>query len=1374
MQLWLAASAALAFSIAGCGGGTSPNPRVAPTITSTPPSTATVGVPYNYTVTVAGMTPMSFEVLSGPDGFEVHPTSGVVTWTPSAIGTESVEIRATNLAGSDTQSFDVEVFGSNGPVFTTEPPLEATVAAPYAYDPMVVADGAVTWTAPTAPDGLSIEESTGAVRWTPSSDQTGPQTVTIRATEVEGGLSTDQSFVVTVADTGGPAVITSMPPGMVYEGELWTYAATAAGAPTIEWDVVAPSTGSPALGVTIVDEPAEGPSATIEWSTVGVLPGDYTVAIRVDNGLGEPDVQELVIRVEPRPPVPEIDLVTMPPPSTVFVGATYGYDVNLVPGSESPGVVFSLVGATTPEDLAVSVNPTTGEIGFTASEVNGEIEYAYTVRAENVLGEGDERTITVDAVLAPAEPMLVVTPDTSFELEVGASFAGASAIATGNPAPTLSIGGTLPDFLDFDASTGLLSASSTKPAPDVGDIGSYGFDIVATNTEGMDSETIDIVVVAAAPGVDSITPAAGRRQSDVPVVVRGTGFVAAASPTVRIERDGYEEDLPTSFVDENTLSALVPTNVSRPAGVYDVVVDQGSTTALTKRFTVTEGDGSTIGGSIASDLTLSAAASPHVVTGNVRIEGGATVTVEPGAVVMFGPNSNLRIDVGTSGAGALVADGGEPNVGDQIVFTRFQEVGGSAPSGHYRGLRFGANNVSSVTHLRNVVVEFGGRRNSATDQGAIEVSSGSAPIMTDMIVRESLNYGVYAQAGAGTDSVTWFDRNQLSSNARGPINIGSDDIATLGVNLDMIGNGVDRVFVRGSSVTRAMSAWTNYGIPFFVSAGLTIRGGATLSLEPGTELRFGQSTRLRVSIPGSGMELGTLVATGTPESPIRMVADANPWNGVYIDDDAQGGTVLRHVRIEGFGSSSNGGVRVDPSTKVAIIENCLVRTSTSGSTGVYAQGGAEIQSFENNVIDVQGTSVNAPFRVFHDFLSASNRYETPLRVRAGLAEGSIAWAKPTATDGTTQVIRPDGNLTVDEGIFSIAAGVRIEMPLNGQLSVIDSQLLIGGTESEPVVFEPVAGADYWHRIRLRGAGMTGPSAVSNAVLMAVGGSPSQGPSSSRAGIVLETNSGSPALASIRDTMILDSNGYGMSFADGTHCEGGCTGNTITGARFSAVRIAANFVGRLGAPNALSGNNTTNTLGHEGVWVTGDVVDTSAVWPSNGVPYVVHGDVEVRQSHPFAPIPVMTVEPGTELRFAEGRRLRVGEGNDATLDARGSAEAPIVFTSLDTTTPTFWDGIDFNQGSDGSVLDHVVVSYGGERSGTGNVNFRIGSVVTIGTVTFSLSEEYGARIDTGSAPMFMGAPAARVYELNGQASIPGSGDPAFDCVRNIGTGTCDAL
>lgn len=1363
-----AAFLAAALALIGCGSGANPDNQ-APQITSTAPTEAVVDEPFEYRVTAEGLAPIAYMLSTGPDGMAIDSESGLVTWTPSEEGSVAVTVTAMNLAGSDSQSFDLDVVVSAGPVFTTTPPAEASVGAEYAYDPAVVANGSVTWSAPTAPEGMTIDETSGAVRWTPNAGQVGSHDVTIRATEDDGGASADQSFTVTVDEGGGPAVITSAPPTLVVQGETWTYDATAAGAPPIAWSLVTPPSGTPADGVTIDTVPPEGAAVTLSWDTVGVSPGDYTIAIEVRNGLGDPNVQEFTVTVDPRPPVPVIDLVTVPPPATIFVGGTYMYDVDLTPESDSPGVIWSIVeGSTVPSDLAITIDRDTGEVTFTASEANGEIEYSYRVRVTNVLGESDEATITVDAVFPPATPVLMVTPATSFTVEVGESFPGASASATGNPTPTLSISGTLPDFLEFDPLTGLLSASTIKPSPVEADIGSYAFDIVATNSEGMDSVTIDVDVIAAPPSVDSITPAAGRRQSDVAVVVRGSGFVAGATPTVVLELGGFSETLPTNFVDDTTLTATVPTDLTRPSGVYDVVVDQGSTTALTKRFTVTEGDGSTLSGTIAMDMTLTAIGSPYHVTGDVRVESGVTITIEPGAVVMFDGNTNRRIDIGVNSAGAIVADGGVPGVGDQIVFTRFQAVGGPAPTGHYRGLRFGANVIASSNLLRNVVIEFAGRRNSASDQGAIEVLSGSAPATRDSIVRESLNFGLYAQGGAGSDAIDWFSGNQVTANARAPISIGGNDVSTLGTNLSLTGNGQDEVVVRSSTVSRADASWENYGVPFLLNQGLVIRNASVMTLEPGTELRFASGRRLQVS---TGSEAGTLIATGTPESPIRMVPDSDvvgDWDGVQLDDNVGAGTVFRNARVEDFRGSLNGGIRVDnpdvPGAQPTIIENCLIQSSDPGAVGVYLAGSAGVSSFENNVIDVDSFAVDATLVGFDGLLRATNTYESPLQVRASTATAvDLTWVEPVASDTSTQPIRPTGTLSVVDGSLSIGQGTQVQMPLNGQLQMTNSQLVVTGIAGDAVVFSPAPGVPYWNRIRLRGTGATGVSRIDHAVLDTAGGDPALSVGDSRAALVVEANGGVPATPMVSNTVVTSSNGYGMVFFDTTHCGGACNDNTISGSRFSALRMHANSIGRFGDGNMLAGNNTSGTIGHEGVWVVGDIVDLGATWPANDVPYVVQGNVELRQTSPLEPIPTLVVEPGAELRFAEDRRLRVGEGGDGILDAQGTMDDPITFTTIDSTSPLYWRGIEFSQGSDGSILDHVAVSFGGRNVNTGNVNFLAGSIVSIGFASFTDANNFAGVIFIGSAPMFIGPPTDRVYSGNGS-----------DCMRDVAAGTCDPL
>ena len=93
------------------GGGTGGDP---PVITSTPNTTATIGQAYSYdadnTVEATGDEPITFSLVTGPKFFNVS-SDGVVSWTPKRVqtGTQHVEIKASNSAGEDIQSYDIYV-----------------------------------------------------------------------------------------------------------------------------------------------------------------------------------------------------------------------------------------------------------------------------------------------------------------------------------------------------------------------------------------------------------------------------------------------------------------------------------------------------------------------------------------------------------------------------------------------------------------------------------------------------------------------------------------------------------------------------------------------------------------------------------------------------------------------------------------------------------------------------------------------------------------------------------------------------------------------------------------------------------------------------------------------------------------------------------------------------------------------------------------------------------------------------------------------------------------------------------------------------------------------------------------------------------------
>jgi hypothetical protein len=102
---------------------------VAPTITSTTTNAMAVDHTYSQTLTATGDMPMTWDISAGalPAGMTLS-SAGVISGTPTTLGSGTVTVRATNVAGNDTQvlSWAVEepvvldhnIFGSSAPGWT--------------------------------------------------------------------------------------------------------------------------------------------------------------------------------------------------------------------------------------------------------------------------------------------------------------------------------------------------------------------------------------------------------------------------------------------------------------------------------------------------------------------------------------------------------------------------------------------------------------------------------------------------------------------------------------------------------------------------------------------------------------------------------------------------------------------------------------------------------------------------------------------------------------------------------------------------------------------------------------------------------------------------------------------------------------------------------------------------------------------------------------------------------------------------------------------------------------------------------------------------------------------------------------------------------
>src|SRR5262249_17245443 len=148
-----------------------------PSITSTPPLTATVGAAYSYDAqaTDPDNDPLAWKLLTAPAGMSINPALGTIRWTPSADqeGNQQVSLQGVDPLGlADTQNFTTTVKPVDVPPrIVSTPPTDATVDQPYAYAVRAIDpdDDQLHFSLTAAPNGMAITEDTGLILWTPDS-----------------------------------------------------------------------------------------------------------------------------------------------------------------------------------------------------------------------------------------------------------------------------------------------------------------------------------------------------------------------------------------------------------------------------------------------------------------------------------------------------------------------------------------------------------------------------------------------------------------------------------------------------------------------------------------------------------------------------------------------------------------------------------------------------------------------------------------------------------------------------------------------------------------------------------------------------------------------------------------------------------------------------------------------------------------------------------------------------------------------------------------------------------------------------------------------------------------------------------------------------
>ncbi len=227
-----------------------------PVITSVSPLLAgTIGSAYSVTLAATSATAVTWSVTSGslPAGLSLAASTGIISGTPTAVGTLTFTVTATNGApapdNAASKSLSITI-NDVPPVITSVSPLPGgTIDSSYSVTLAATSNTDVTWSISSGslPAGLSLAASTGIISGTPTTVGTSTFTVTATNAAPAPGNAASKSLSITINDIP-PVIVTSetLPDGT--EGSAYIAELTATSNTDVTWSI---SSGSLPAGLAL-------------------------------------------------------------------------------------------------------------------------------------------------------------------------------------------------------------------------------------------------------------------------------------------------------------------------------------------------------------------------------------------------------------------------------------------------------------------------------------------------------------------------------------------------------------------------------------------------------------------------------------------------------------------------------------------------------------------------------------------------------------------------------------------------------------------------------------------------------------------------------------------------------------------------------------------------------------------------------------------------------------------------------------------------------------------------------------------------------------------------------------------------------------------
>lgn len=502
-----------------------------------------------------------------------------------------------------------------------------------------------------------------------------------------------------------------------------------------------------------------------------------------------------------------------------------------------------------------------------------------------------------------------------------------------------------------------------------------------------------------------------------------------------------------------------------------------------------------VSGVIVNNTTWKAALNPYLVVGDVTVNPGVQLRIEPGVILKFSDGKSLIVN------GILDAVG---TPSQRIIFTSAKDdtVGGDSNGdktatwprpGDWGRLYFGDSSADPFTRLKYAELRFAGKKGSAVLDG-IFVDSAS-PTLEENLVVQNAGYGLHLR----NQATPTLRRNLILDNQSGGVFLEQTSAGLFDSN-QFWGNSGYAVYMDGSCYPTFVGNLPHYNenngariagsmtfnqtwrpnLTYVIDQPLTVQAGAQLSLQPGLVVKFA-STNSNLIINGS------LVATGTVDNPTYFTSlnddsiggDTNnddgamwplsgDWGRILFADSSNDATTLLDGVDVGYGSDG----MITTQSSAPHIANSLIHSAYGFAMHIYNQanplieyntitgnsgGAAKVwdNSFpifrQNQIYNNSGVAfdVTADSKVIMDHNDLGDNGVNAIKV-TGTLNSYITWDV-----NDPPLPYAPGNITIAPGAkLTLPAGAVLKF-LDGAAWTINGQLSVEGDSIEPVIMTSI-------------------------------------------------------------------------------------------------------------------------------------------------------------------------------------------------------------------------------------------------------------------------------------------------------------------------------